>query len=380
MKVWKLNDNNFTWLDRLKICKFFLNPNNFWTYNKQVKLYEKKMAEYVGVKHALFVSSGSTANTIIAYYLSIITDKKKIIFPSLTWSTSVSPFIKCGFEPIFVDIDPKNLSASTKQIEDLLRSNDDIAACFITSVLGISPNINELKFLEKKYKVRVLLDNCESLLTTYYGKNISSYFTSTTSTYFGHLLQSVEGGFVFTNNDEEYEIFNMIRNHGMYRHLESERQHKYKNPDVDSQFDFYCIGNNFRNTDIHAFIGLLDFERKEKYIKHRTEIYKTFYSNVNKDKYYVLPYINGNIMMSLPIICNDKISLEKLKLYCKCNNIEYRPIISGNLLRQTAYKKYCNDQIHTNVNIIHERGLYIGLHSGVSKKQIIKFCKDINQN
>ena len=58
------------------------------------------------------------------------------------------------------------------------------------------------------------------------------FFTSTTSTYFGHMLQSVEGGFVFTNDEKEYELLNMIRNHGMYRHLPLENQEKYKNPDV----------------------------------------------------------------------------------------------------------------------------------------------------
>lgn len=374
---WKLNDNNFTFLDRLKICKFFLNPKNFWTYGKYVKKYESEMAKYVGVKHALFVSSGSTANTIIAYYLSSITKKNKIIFPALTWTTSISPFIKCGFEPIFVDIDMDNLSASISDIESILKDNNDVAACFITSILGNSPKINELLDLQRKYNVKIYLDNCESTLTSYNNKNISSYFTSTTSTYFGHLLQSVEGGFIFTNDDIECDMFNMIRNHGMYRHLEPDRQQPYKNPNVDSMFDFYCIGNNFRNTDIHAFIGLLDFKRKDKYIKHRLECYKLFFNNINKFKYYILPYNSENVLMSLPIVCKDKHVLNKLKQYCKHTGIEYRPIISGNLLKQTAYKKY-SVNTYKNADNIHDFGVYIGLHYGVTKSQIKEFCNDIN--
>ncbi len=102
--MWKLNTNHFTFWDRLKICGFFLNTNNFWTYGKQVQKFEQKMAKYVGSKYALFVSSGSTANTLLAYYLDQVETKRKIIFPAVTWATSITPFIKCGFEPVFVDV------------------------------------------------------------------------------------------------------------------------------------------------------------------------------------------------------------------------------------------------------------------------------------
>ena len=112
-----------------------------------------------------------------------------------------------------------------------------------------------------------MMDNCENTFGSFENQNISSFFTSTTSTYFGHQIQSVEGGFIFTNSKEEYEYFLMLRNHGMTRSL-SEPQ-KYNNPDVDSRFDFYCLGNNFRNSDIHAFIGLLDLKRIHKLKKKR---------------------------------------------------------------------------------------------------------------
>jgi len=204
--LWKLNTNHFTFWDRLKICGFFLNTKNFWTYGKQVQLFEQKMAEYVGVKYALFVSSGSTANTLLAYYLDQVETKKKIIFPSVTWSTSVTPFIKCGFEPVFVDINLNDLSMDLDQVEKILKEDNDVSTIFITSLLGIAPDIDKLIYLKNKYNVKIMMDNCESTFTKYKGRNISSFFTSTTSTYFGHLLQSVEGGFVFTNDEKEYEL------------------------------------------------------------------------------------------------------------------------------------------------------------------------------
>ena len=224
-----------------------------------------------------------------------------------------------------------------------------------------------------------MLDNCESTYTKYNDKNISSYFTSTTSTYFGHVLQSVEGGFVFTNDDKEYELFNMIRNHGMYRHLPTDRQDKYKNPAVDPLFDFYCIGNNFRNTDINAFIGQLDFNRVEEYEKHRRHCGNVFASSLDKNKFYQLDITNEDNLFCLPIIAKNKETIQKIKDYCKKNNIEYRPIIGGNLLKQTAFKKYGRASKFKNADIINNNGVYVGLHYSVMDYQIYEFVNQINK-
>lgn len=377
--MWKLNTNHFTFWDRLKICGFFLNKNNFWTYGKQVQKFEDKMAKFVGTKYALFVSSGSTANTLLAYYLNDVEPRKKIIFPAVTWATSVTPFIKCGFEPVFVDVSLNRLSINLDQVEQLLKKDKEIGTLFITSLLGISPDIKRLKQIQSTYNVRIMLDNCESTYTKYNNKNISSYFTSTTSTYFGHVLQSVEGGFVFTNDDKEYELFNMIRNHGMYRHLPTDRQDKYKNPAVDPLFDFYCIGNNFRNTDINAFIGQLDFNRVEEYEKHRRHCGNIFASSLDKNKFYQLDITNEDNLFCLPIIAKNKETIQKIKDYCKKNNIEYRPIIGGNLLKQTAFKKYGRASKFKNADIINNNGVYVGLHYSVMDYQIYEFVNQINK-
>ena len=377
--LWKLNINNFTFWDRLKICRFFLNTENFWTYGKRVQSFEQKMAKYVGVKYALFVSSGSTANTLLAYYLDQVETKRKIIFPSVTWATSVTPFIKCGFEPVFVDINLNDLSMDLDRVEKILKEDTEVGTIFITALLGIAPDIDKLNYLKNKYNVRIMLDSCESTFTKYRGKNIASFFTSTTSTYFGHMLQSVEGGFVFTNDDKEYELFNMIRNHGMYRHLPIESQEKYKNPEVDPLFDFYCIGNNFRNSDIHAYIGLLDFERISLYTSHRKFCGELFISLLDQNYFYKVQVKNEDNLFSLPIIAKNKETIDKIKKFCVSEGIEYRPIIGGNLLKQTAFKKYAKTGYYPNAEILNQNGLYVGLHYGVTAEQINKFVNTINK-
>ena len=388
---WPLNINNFNFLDRLLISLFILNSKNRWTQDKNVKTFERNMAKFIGCKYAVFVSSGSTANTLIAQYIKDTTinfkEKNKIILPSTTWQTSCSPWIREGFEPIFIDIDLKDFSIDKNKLIEYIKINKDSIACiFPTSLIGYTQDMDILKNIQETHNVTVILDNCENTLGSFKNNNISSYFTSSTSTYFGHQLQSIEGGFIFTNNIKEYEYFIMNRNHGMSRSLDSYNldKSKYLNPKVDPFFDFYSLGNNFRNTDLNAFIGNLDLSRAKKYTEKRIEKYNLLYDLLDKNKYY-LPKNNRyqckDVPFCLPIIVknNNKELLEKALNYCKASNIEYRPIISGFLGYQTCYKKYFT-KLHDYPNSIylHEYGFYVGLYPTLNIKYIKRLANDLN--
>jgi CDP-6-deoxy-D-xylo-4-hexulose-3-dehydrase len=266
MYKWPLNIDNFSQEDKENISRFILNSKK-WTQDNQVKIFEQKFAEYIGTKYAVFVCNGSAANTIIAHCIKDLysePSKNIVVLPSTTWQTSCSPWIREGFQPVFIDISLKNFSIHQELLEDYISKNYHSIACvFPTSLIGYSPNMDFFTYLQNTYNIKIMFDNCENTLGSFNNKNISSYFTSTTSTYFGHQIQSVEGGFIFTNDDIEYEYMLMLRNHGLTRSLKSynlDYQH-YQNNQVDNLFDFYCLGSNYRNTDINAFIGQLDFKK-----------------------------------------------------------------------------------------------------------------------
>lgn len=384
MRNWKLNESNFTILDRFKIAKFFIAKSNFWTMDKKVLEFENAMSDFVGSKYAVYVSSGSTANTALAYYLkdTVFTNQKNIVvFPSTTWITSVSPFLREGFEPKFIDISLKDLSMDLDELESFLEGNQQKIACvFISSLLGLCPDVKRLKSIQAKYKVKIMLDNCENTFSTYKNKNISSYFTSTTSTYFGHQIQSIEGGFVFTNSEKERDYFTMCRNHGLTRSLKN--REKYENQLVDPKFDFNILGNNFRNTELNAYVGMLDLARVEIYKSKRFNLYHQFINSLqNTDtiasfdcsKEYV------NYPFCIPLIFKDKNSKDKIQKYCDENSVESRPIISGNLLRQTCLKKKGNYKKFKNSEILNNNGFYVGLHNKIKENQINKLAKEINK-
>lgn len=378
---WPLNVNNFNFLDKLKICLFILNSKNRWTQDVQVKKFEDLFSSYVGSKYSVFVSSGSTANTLIAMYLKDkCKNKDTVVFPSTTWITSISPFIREGFTPKFIDVSLDDLSMNLTKLEDYLASNHERVACvFLTSLLGYVPDIDKLLELQIKYDVRIMMDNCENTFGTFKGKNISKYFTSTTSTYFGHQLQSIEGGFIFTDSKEEYNYFLMARNHGMIRSISGDKS-KYENKLVDSRFDFNILGNNFRNTDLNSFVGQLDFARKDYYIDKRIKLYSIFKNNLDLNK-FILPkdYKNRqHVPFSLPIICKNKNDKKYILDLCVEQKIETRPIISGNLLRQTCLMRYDNYENYPVSEFLNENGLYVGLYSKLSEDMIFNLTKDIN--
>lgn len=396
MYSWPLNDSSFSWLDRLRICKFFLTPSNFWTQNKYVLEFEKRMASFTGFDYAVFVSSGSTANTILAMHLRDKLKREKsdrniVVLPSTTWTTSCSPFIREGFEPHFIDVELDTYSIDIEKLHKYVEQNHKkIAAIFPTSLLGFNTHYFWLNEIVNKYpEINVFIDQCENNFGGYDSLNgfEFNFFTSTTSTYMGHQLQSVEGGFLFTNSKEEYESFLMYRNHGMVRSVDflgKETTEKYSNPSVDSRFDFFYLGSNFRNTDINAFIGLLDLSRSFSHVQKRRKLYWEFSKNLNR-KRYILPYSSESgvfVPFCLPIICKGEDGwqrLQDIKWYCLENGIETRPIISGFLGYQTAYREYMDEKDYPNSIHLHNNGIYIGLHSKVKISKIKKLVEFLNK-
>jgi CDP-4-dehydro-6-deoxyglucose reductase, E1 len=381
---WPLNINNFTFLDRLKISKFVLDPRNRWTQGDKVKEFESKMAEYVGCNYAVFVSSGSTANTLLAdYQKSIAGDKDIVVLPSTTWQTSCSPWIKAGFKPKFIDVNLLDFSMDRHELDKFLSKNSNKVACvFPTSLIGFTPKMDDYKWFAKQYKVNINFDNCENTFGTYNGQNVSSFFTSTTSTYFGHQIQSIEGGFIFTNSKQEYEYFLINRNHGMVRSLDAYGIDAtlYQNNKVDGLFDFYSLGNNFRNSDLNAFVGMLDFKRVQLYKKSRKKLYEVFKNKLDLSKFY-LPNESKHsldIPFCLPIISKEGKKEESLKI-CQELGIEYRPIISGYLGYQTCYKEFFDseDNYQNSINL-HENGFYVGLFHKLSESKIEKLVDRLN--
>lgn len=378
MTYWPLIEDAITLKDRLKMALFVLKSSRL-TNGPKVREFEKVWSEWLGVKHSLYVSSGSTANTLLVSSVKELyglNDGDKVLVPACTWMTNIAPVIQAGLQPIFCDVNLKNFSFDVDEMKYVAEQHPDIKAVFITHLIGLSSNVEAVR--EIFPNALILEDICES-----HGvrgpdgkrRGVDSV-GSTFSFYFGHHMTTIEGGVVCTNNTKLYEIMRMKRSHGMAREASPKvfQQYAKENPDIDPTFLFVTEGYNLRNHEVCAVLGLSQIKRLDKNIEIRKNNYKHWLNKVSQkeDTYYLPEYQEGNSSFCFPIISKDPNRNQIIKDECKVNGIEYRPIISGNILMHPAFKKYqlCTAKEHSNASILHKNGMYVGNSQFVNNKKI----------
>jgi CDP-6-deoxy-D-xylo-4-hexulose-3-dehydrase len=305
-----------------------------------------------------------------------LNDGDKVLVPACTWMTNIAPVIQAGLQPIFCDVNLKNFSFDVDEMKYVAEQHPDIKAVFITHLIGLSSNVEAVR--EIFPNALILEDICES-----HGvrgpdgkrRGVDSV-GSTFSFYFGHHMTTIEGGVVCTNNTKLYEIMRMKRSHGMAREASPKvfQQYAKENPDIDPTFLFVTEGYNLRNHEVCAVLGLSQIKRLDKNIEIRKNNYKHWLNKVSQkeDTYYLPEYQEGNSSFCFPIISKDPNRNQIIKDECKVNGIEYRPIISGNILMHPAFKKYqlCTAKEHSNASILHKNGMYVGNSQFVNNKKI----------
>lgn len=373
---WPLMRNNITLGDRFQLAKFVLTSDRF-TNGKKVREFESKWSQWLGSKHSLYVSSGSTANLLLLSAVKELYGLKngdKVLVPSDTWVTNIAPVIQLGFTPIFCDINTDNFSFCEDDLEYISKTHSDIKLIFITHLIGFPANNNLCK---KLFPEALILDDvCESHgCRSSDGSRVgSNSLGATFSFYFGHHISTIEGGMVCTNNDDLYNLLRLKRSHGLAR--ESDRYDDYVKlyPDIPKQFLFVTDGYNFRNHELGAVLGLSQLKRLDSYIKRRNANYQLFIDLISKypNKFKAPIFHNGCSNFCLPLLCKEKEDADKLKRLFDDNGIEHRPIIGGNLLKQPFLSDYSivTNKSNLTVDFVHYNGVYLGNNQFIGKKEI----------
>ena len=373
---WPLMKDCITQKDKDELVNF-IKTSNRYTNGPQVKEFEKQWSKWLGVKHSLFVSSGSTANTLL---LSAIVEKynlkrgDKVLVPAMTWVTNVAPVIQLGLKPIFCDVEPDTFSFDLEHLKQLSKEHKDIKVVFVTHLFGIAANINEFKKIIPN--AIYIEDCCESHGALLDDKKVGTLSEgSTFSSYFGHHMTTVEGGFVSTDDKELYELMRAKRSHGMARECSPEVFEQYKKdyPEVDERFMFVTDGYNLRNTEFGAVLGLSQLPRLNNMIKKRRKVCDRFVSILKKyEDTFHIPNFDGNSSFCLPFILNNKNMKKDLQEYLESNGVETRPLCSGNLLRQPFLKDYNLGIDNPRVDYLHFNGFFIGNNHLITNDDIEK--------
>jgi len=379
--------SNFTKSDALAAKKLFNKSDLILTQSKKVKEFEKKWSEWLGVKHTVFVNSGSSANFLTMAALKLLHGKGEIIVPTLTWVSDIVSVIQNNFKPVFVDINPKNLCMSENEI--ISKVNKKTLAVFITHVQGFNALSNKLISFLKKKKILLIEDVCESHGATFKNKKLGTFGKiSNFSFYYAHHMSTIEGGAICTNDKNIYEMVRILRSHGMVRESNNsnfEKKMIKKYPKLSPKFIFLYPGYNFRNNEIGATIGINQLKSLNRNNQKRKKNFKLFLKLIDKSKYRTDFDTEGSCNYAFPVILktkNLKIRDNFEKILIK-NKIEFRRgnAGGGNQLRQPYLKKFTKNINLSNfkeVDHIHFFGYYIGNYPNLTNNKIIKVCKILN--
>ena len=239
-----------------KVLIKFLQKNSYLNQSKVTKSFEKKFSNKIGSKYSVFVNSGSSANLLIAQTLlqGDFLKNKTVILPSVSWSTTVSPFLQLGYKVILCDCDPETLGINPSHLEKLCKKYNP-GLLVVVNVLGHANNFDKILRLKKKFSFELIEDNCESLGSKYKNKKLGTYSLACShSFYFGHHISTIEGGMVSTKNKKFYNISLAVRSHGWSRDMEKNYkkmlEKKYRIDEFKSFFTFYYSGFNIRSSDL----------------------------------------------------------------------------------------------------------------------------------
>jgi CDP-6-deoxy-D-xylo-4-hexulose-3-dehydrase len=365
---WPLMKDCITDDDRNAMINF-LKTNSRLTNGPMVKKFEQEWSSWLGCKYSLFVSSGSTANTLLVASIKEkynLQNGDKVIVPCMTWVTNISPVMQLGLQPIFCDVDPKTFSFKLDSLKKISQKHPDIKMIFVSHLFGIAADIDEYK---KIFPKSIFIEDvCESHGATYKGKKCGTLSEgSTFSSYFGHHMTTIEGGFVCTDDVELYNLMKMKRSHGMAREATPEmyKQYKTENPKIHPMFMFMTDGYNLRSMEINAVLGSSQLKRLDLNNKIRRNNFLKFINIISQyPKYFKVNYqVEGNSSFCLPFICLSSDFKTKLETFLSNNNIETRPLCSGNLLRQPFLQRIPGIPTPSefpSVEFLHKNGFFIG--------------------
>jgi CDP-4-dehydro-6-deoxyglucose reductase, E1 len=351
------------------------------TKGAMTKQFEESFAKWLGCEYAVFVNSGSSANLIMVY--ALITAKllknNEIVVPSLCWITDIAPIIQFGLTPVLCDCNLENLSVDLNHLERIFRTEKP-AALLLVSLLGFSPDMDRVGQLCDEYDVILLEDNCESLGTSFKGKKLGNFgLMSTTSMYFGHHISTIEGGMVFTNDRNLYNVLLSLRSHGWNRDWDKEDkvqiEQKYDISGVNSLYTFFYAGFNVRATDLQAFIGLNQLKKLDNIVNARNRSYKWYLEYLECAWSPIEMADSFTSSFAYPIISNKKYAIvESLT----ANNVEVRPLVCGSMGTQPFYKDRYGETHLKNCDVVDTNGIYVPNHPGLTEDDVKFVCSVIN--
>ncbi|OHB21280.1 MAG: hypothetical protein A2939_04105 [Parcubacteria group bacterium RIFCSPLOWO2_01_FULL_48_18] len=329
--------------------------------------FEDAIKNFVGIKYAVAVASGTVADAIILAALKYLRpEKNEVILPALTFIAHVNATYYNQLTPVFVDA-TADLQIDASQIERKITKNT--LAIMPVDLLGNPAPMDEILFFAQKHDLFVVTDSCEAFGAKYKGGMAGAISHAGTYSFFpSHTITCGEGGMIVTNDEKIAGLAVQLRNHGR------------KSNAIEDKFTFPMIGFNGKMNCLEAIIGLGAVESLPKYIKARHEAYLYLKNGLgvdilrdSKDK-YIVPH-------GFPLLFKNRAERDAMLKKIFRAGIECRKIFSSIPTQEESYLflGYKKGKFPVAEDIAN-RGLYLPAHQNLSEddlEEIVRVVKPL---
>lgn len=356
--------------------------------------FEKKLANYLGVRYALTTNSGSSANLLAFSALTserlgdrAIKPGDEVIGVAAGFPTTVNPILQFGAIPVFVDIDVETHNIDVTKIEAAI--GPKTKAIMLAHSLGNPFNIQFIMDLCKKHNLWLIEDNCDALGSRYNGQLTGTFGDiGTLSFYPAHHITMGEGGAVFTNNSKLKMIIESFRDWGRDCYCAPGKDNTcgkrfcWQLGDLpegyDHKYTYAHLGYNLKITDMQAACGLAQLDKLDGFIEARKSNFNYLCDRLRScEEFLILPKATENSDPSwfgFLITIRPGANIRRLDFieYLDQNKIGTRLMFAGNLVRQ-PYMKGKNYRVSgdlTNTDIVMNDSFWIGVYPGLTKEML----------
>lgn len=346
--------------------------------------FEEDFAKYMGMKYAVAVNSGSSANLIALASLiesGNVAKGSEVIVPAATFSAVVSPILQLGLHPVYVDVDENSWNIDPREVERAISKKTRVI--MPVHSFGNPAEMADIMKIAKEHNLIVLEDCCEAHGASISKKKVGSFGDLSTLSFFvAHNITTGEGGMVFTNNSEYYDLLTSLREFGrLPLDIVHNQRFKYRDKILgkyDTRYIFNRLGYNVRMTDIAASLGIEQLKKLDLLNRRRLGIVKKYQAALARYKKYLrLPEIRRGTFHSFygyPLVIEKKSPFTRhdLVLFLEKRGIETRPFFAGCLPDQPAFRDQPK-RIVGNLAVsrwIRDNSFFIGCHSALSERQV----------
>jgi CDP-6-deoxy-D-xylo-4-hexulose-3-dehydrase len=354
--------------------------------------FEKKLAEFLGVKHCISVNSGSSANLVAFSTLTsprlgdrAIKKGDEVIGVAAGFPTTVNPIIQFGAIPVFVDVDINTHNVNADLIEAAVTPKTK--AIMLAHTLGNPFNLDKVMEICKKYNLWLVEDTCDALGATYNGQLVGTFGDiATLSFYPAHHITMGEGGAVFMNDPELKLIAESFRDWGRDCYCAPgcdntcgcrfEQQHGDLPYGYDHKYVYSHSGYNLKITDMQAACGLAQLDKANGFIQKRRENFEYLHKRLQSlTDYLELPTATPNSNPSwfgFPITLTENSGVNRVDFirFLDENKIGSRLLFAGNLTKQPYFKdvEYRVVGKLTNTDITMNNTFWIGIYPALGEE------------